>query len=227
MLFLLASEGILGNEMVDEVVKEACSSGPRRFFLIPYSDLQAEARSKSQLRFHNYLKSKVRDTGAYYSTLYLSESVKPWYFKLPLNRSEVVLVNRLRSNHYNHYNLNYSLYRKNTIDSCGNPRQGSIISFLIVRSLWTNPDLYLLILGISPPKSLNIPHLDSADCSFPFLRLLIFFCCAGGCRGSFPLSLPFSDSLPSISGGGSCICFICFRLRKSHNIVVLFSFLFL
>ena len=123
MLFLLASEGILGNEMVDEVVKEACSSAPRRFFLIPYPDLQAEARSKSQLRFHNYLKSKARDIGAYYSTLYLSESVKPWYFKLPLNRSEIVLVNRLRSNHYNHYNLNYSLYRKNTIDSCGNPRQ--------------------------------------------------------------------------------------------------------
>ena len=82
----------------------------------------------------------------------------------------------------------------------------STISFLIVCSLWTNPDLYLLILGISPPKTLwtfsswNIPHLDSADCSFPFLRLLIFLCCAGGCRGSFPLSLPFSDSLPSILG---------------------------
>ncbi|KYN29441.1 hypothetical protein ALC57_01108, partial [Trachymyrmex cornetzi] len=63
-------------------------------------------------------------TAAQYSFLYPPTLFKPWYFKLSLSRSEIVLVNRLRSNHYN---LNYSLHRKNMVDSpscvCGDTRQ--------------------------------------------------------------------------------------------------------
>ncbi|KYQ47821.1 hypothetical protein ALC60_13146 [Trachymyrmex zeteki] len=72
-----AHKRILGNEVVDKAAKEACVSGPREFFRTPYSDLQAEARSRSQRRFCHYLESKAKDTGAHYSTLYPPESVKP------------------------------------------------------------------------------------------------------------------------------------------------------
>ena len=47
-----------------------------------------------------------------------------WYQKKSLNHQEIVLINRLRANHYN---LNFSLHRKNMVDSpactCGDPRQ--------------------------------------------------------------------------------------------------------
>jgi len=81
--------------------------GPKRIFLTPYPDLQAETRSRSQQRFHNYLESKA--TGVHFSTLYPPESVKPWYLKFPLDGSEIVLANRLK---FNHYNLNYSLQKE-------------------------------------------------------------------------------------------------------------------
>ncbi|KYM96064.1 hypothetical protein ALC62_13285 [Cyphomyrmex costatus] len=103
--------------------KEACVDGARGFFRTPYSDLQIQAVAKA--RFTDYLNDKANHTGAHYHSLYFSSTTAvPWYFKKKLNRSEIVLVNRLRSNHYN---LNYSLFRKNMVPSpaceCDDPRQ--------------------------------------------------------------------------------------------------------
>jgi len=47
-----------------------------------------------------------------------------WFNKHFFKREEIVLINRLRANHYN---LNYSLHRKNIVAtkacSCGDPTQ--------------------------------------------------------------------------------------------------------
>ncbi|KYN22366.1 hypothetical protein ALC57_05236, partial [Trachymyrmex cornetzi] len=60
----------------------------------------------------------------YNASLYTSSSNGTWFQCKPLGRQEVVLINRLWANHYN---LNYSLFRKNMVDSpactCEDPRQ--------------------------------------------------------------------------------------------------------
>ncbi|KYN50316.1 hypothetical protein ALC62_11508, partial [Cyphomyrmex costatus] len=115
--------GILGNEVADRAAKEACMDGG--YYRTPYSDLQIQAVAKARTCFQAYLEEKAILTGTHYHSLHSSTiTTKPWYFKLTLNRDEIVLVNRLRSNHYN---LNYSLHRKNMVLSpsceCGDPRQ--------------------------------------------------------------------------------------------------------
>ncbi|EZA48475.1 hypothetical protein X777_13781 [Ooceraea biroi] len=68
--------------------------------------------------------TKAALTGLHYFTHYHLAERYPWYYHKQLNRQTIVLLNRLRSNHYN---LNYSLFRKNIVSSggctCGNPRQ--------------------------------------------------------------------------------------------------------
>ncbi|KYN06775.1 hypothetical protein ALC62_02275 [Cyphomyrmex costatus] len=115
----------MGNEVADKAAKEACKDGAKGFFRTPFPDLQIQAVDKARIRFQAYLNDKALSTSTQYHLLYNpAPSAKPWYYKSALNRSEIVLINRLRSNHYN---LNYSLFRKNMVQSpacvCGDPRQ--------------------------------------------------------------------------------------------------------
>jgi len=64
-------------------------------------------------------------TGSLHASLFQhSITSHPWYFNKPLNRNDIVLVNRICSNHYN---LNYSLFHKNMTNSaaclCEDPKQ--------------------------------------------------------------------------------------------------------
>jgi len=76
-----------------------------------------------------YLTSLTRDflvKGIHYHSCFFQHSppTKPWFSHLPLPREQIVAVGRFRSNHYN---LNYSLHRKNIVASsvcvCGDLRQ--------------------------------------------------------------------------------------------------------
>lgn len=124
--------GIAGNETADRAAKEAISVGFKPVFAIPHSDLQAKAKDDVNCRFRSYLENAVRDKGTHYNTYYPPKSVKSWFHDVKLNRSEIVLINRLRSNHYN---LNFSLRRKGMVQTpacpCGDPRQD--ISHIIFR----------------------------------------------------------------------------------------------
>ncbi|KYQ59843.1 hypothetical protein ALC60_01228, partial [Trachymyrmex zeteki] len=79
LFWVPSHKGILGNEIADQLARNACNS--------------------------NFLYTK-------FHTLIFN-----------LKREEIVLVNRIRSNHYN---LRYSFHRKNIVDSpdcaCGDPR---------------------------------------------------------------------------------------------------------
>ena len=69
-----------------------------------------------------YLDGEFLQKGLLYKQYFRDSSPKTWYAKLILKREEIILINRIRSNHYN---LNASLFRKNMVNSeacpCGEP----------------------------------------------------------------------------------------------------------
>ncbi|KYN15796.1 hypothetical protein ALC57_11980 [Trachymyrmex cornetzi] len=117
-------KGISGNERADELAKLGATRGDRVDLDIPFPDYLSEARSTAITQFKSHLDEEFRIKGLHYEQYFRSQSLKPWFNKLSLNREEIVLINRIRSNHYN---LNYSLYRKDIVSSkaypCGDPHQ--------------------------------------------------------------------------------------------------------
>jgi len=117
-----AHRGIPGNDMAD---KRASTHGFKPNFKIPYTDLFAEIKNSLDKSFATYLDDTSRIKGTIHASFYQNiNSRYPWYHGKPLKRKEIVLINRIRSNHYN---FNYSLHRKNMVPSaacpCDDPRQ--------------------------------------------------------------------------------------------------------
>jgi len=121
---------------------------------------------------------------------------KPWFFRLSLSRDQIVTLCRVRSNHYN---LNYSLHRKNIVASsaclCGDPHQD--VNHVIFRCPLTrnkSRNLLLHLFRRNPQNNLNL---------FPFLkkpspklcRLLISFFKSNG-PSHLALNLPLLCFFP-------------------------------
>ncbi|XP_011689989.1 PREDICTED: uncharacterized protein LOC105451319 [Wasmannia auropunctata] len=110
-----AHKGIPCNEKADRLAKWATSRGAKPTFQVPFTDFQVEAKLHRVNAYKHYLEETSFVKGTQYSDkLYLSDSQKTWFFNKGLNREEIVCISRIRSNHYN---LNYSLFRKNIVDS--------------------------------------------------------------------------------------------------------------
>jgi len=125
-----------------------------------------------------FLKDCFLTKGKQYYFYYCKENPPPypWFSQLPTPREQIVLITRLRSNHYN---LNSSLYRKNIICSaacdCDDPHQD--INHIIFYCPLTRPNTSHLIpylRRLSPYGPINIfPLLYSP--SLKLCRLLTFF----------------------------------------------------
>lgn len=117
--------GIPGNELADMAAKDAISTGVRPLFSIPHSDFYTCANDLQSSIFRAFLEESAYTKGKQHFNLYQKDFTKhPWFNRKLLKREEIVIINRIRSNHYN---LNYSLHRKNMSDSpactCGDSRQ--------------------------------------------------------------------------------------------------------
>ncbi|KYN22427.1 Gag-Pol polyprotein [Trachymyrmex cornetzi] len=129
-IWIPSHRGISGNEKADQLAKRAIRQGIvtiERNFKVPYSDLCAVIKQEISDNFYLYLESQADIKGSFYFNNIFKRSAKPWYFRMNIPRESIVMINRLRSDHYN---LNYSLHRKNLIDDpscpCGSPQQDMI-----------------------------------------------------------------------------------------------------
>jgi len=124
IFWISAYKGISGNEIADFLAKRATTHGFKLNFKISYSDLFSEIKESLDKSFISYLNDSSRIKGIIHTSLYQNIHTRlPWYYDKLLNRKEIVLINRIRSNHYN---LNYSLHRKNMVSSaacfCDDPK---------------------------------------------------------------------------------------------------------
>ncbi|XP_071649693.1 uncharacterized protein [Temnothorax longispinosus] len=161
-------KGITGNERADILAKRAARKGRKTSCMVPYIDLYHRSKYILNRRYQTYLENAASTKGTFYHTHYHTNNVKPWYYRLPLNRAQIVTTSRLRSGHYN---LNQSLFRKNIVDSpscpCGDPYQDAnhiIFNCILTRDqtsplhkylqekFLTNPTDIFPLLKNPPPK---------------------------------------------------------------------------
>jgi len=99
-------------------------NGRKPKFQIPHMDFYSLIKHDMENGFRSLLEDAFREKGIHYFSYFYQCSPKPWFYLYSLCREQIVTINRIRSNHYN---LNYSLFRKNIIDSaacpCGDSRQ--------------------------------------------------------------------------------------------------------
>jgi len=87
------------------LAKKASTHGFKLNFKISYSDLFSEIKESFNKSFTSYLNDTARIKRIIHASFYQNINSRfPWYYDKPLNRKETVLINRIRSNHYN---LNY------------------------------------------------------------------------------------------------------------------------
>jgi len=115
LVWIPSHTGITGNEMADSAAKRAAINGRKPKFKIPHTDLYSSIKSSMEHGFRSSLEDAFRVKGIHYFSYFYQFSPKPWFYRYSLSRGQIVTINRIRSNHYN---LNYSLFRKDMVNSC-------------------------------------------------------------------------------------------------------------
>jgi len=120
--------GIWGNEKADLLARQAASLGCKPKFKIPVTNFFSRSQRSLKTKFLAFLENDFYHKGTHYYKHFFNSTlpIRPWFSRTPLPKDQIVIINRLRSNHHN---LNLSLFRKNIINSplcqCGDPRQDS------------------------------------------------------------------------------------------------------
>jgi len=118
--------GIPGNERTDSLARQTASLGHKPKFRIPFTDFLFPLPTPFEKQILPSSWERFSVKGIMYSSHFFQASSlsKLWFFHLSLSKNQIVTLCKLRSNHYN---LNYSLPRKNITASsayqCGDPRQ--------------------------------------------------------------------------------------------------------
>jgi len=168
--------GIVGNEKADAAAKRAAIHGRKPKFKVPHTDYYFLARHDMENRFICHLEEEFREKGVVYFFHCYRYSPKPWFYRYSLIRGQIVTINRIRSNHYN---LNYSLFRKTIVSSgscpCGDPRQD--VNHVIFRCALTRHKTRNLLTYLTQLDPSNIsdifPHIKTP--SHKLCRLLHAF----------------------------------------------------
>jgi len=168
-------KGIPGNERVDSLAKQAAYNGRKPKFKIP--DFFARALQQMKTKFIASLKNDFLIKGTLHSSYFFQSTLsKPWFFRLSLPREQIVTLCRLQSNHYN---LNYSLHRKNIVAfsacSCGDSRQDA--NHIVFRCPFTRNKSRNLLSYLYRNNSQNYLNLFTflKNSSPKLCRLLTFF----------------------------------------------------
>ena len=103
-------KGIHGNEEVDTLAKQAIGSG----LTLTFSDLYELSNSITNDKLQNFLRNSDPSKGNFFFDFIYSSQAKPWFHSRSLSRFQISSFCRMRSNHYN---LAYSLFRRNLCES--------------------------------------------------------------------------------------------------------------
>ena len=74
-----AHDGIQGNELADQLAKQASNDPPSDLVKIPYTDLRAKAKENAIANTVKTLKEEGTYKGAYYFQHFYNEKTNPWF----------------------------------------------------------------------------------------------------------------------------------------------------
>jgi len=143
------------------MAKQVAINGRKSKFKIPYTDYCFFSSHDLREKFFSLLKEDFLSKGKLYYSFYYKDAfpTKTWFHHLSIPRNQIVLISRIRSNHYN---LNSSLYRKSIVNTaackCGDPNQD--INHIIFYCPLTR-HLIQYLKRLNPIAPINI---------FPFLK---------------------------------------------------------
>jgi hypothetical protein len=106
--------GIVGNEHVDQLAKEALITGDETRYLPPSCDLAPKIKLKLKTEWNNEWLESSSFKGSALFKIQPKISLSPWFKNLSFNRKSIVTISRLRTGHNS---LPSHLHRIKVIDS--------------------------------------------------------------------------------------------------------------